>query len=94
MQVIPILINDGTQKVQHQPALSADGLERSNAGRHAVKAGLLGCPVRYDGDVGVHDHVSPHAELSCRRCSAARLIAAISPNSSPKKPSGQFLMFP
>lgn len=93
MQVAAILVEDVPSIIQHDATVPANGLKRGDAGGHAAWPGLLSRPVRHRGNVRVYDHVQDYKTPIRLRC-AAMLMAATSPNSSPKKSSGQFLMFP
>ena len=83
-----------TGAVEYDTTLSSGAIEFADAGRHASRARLLRCAVCYAEYVGVDDEFLGHSPAARLRSMPARVIAAISPNSSPKKSVGQFAMLP
>lgn len=77
---------------QHDPG--ASGTQRGDAGGDAREVGLGVRAVRHDPDVGVDDQGSAHLASRWLRRTIACWVLAISPNSSPKNPSGQFSIVP
>src|SRR5262249_8796742 len=73
--------------------LSSNLAQQTDAGELARVGCLAREPVGNNGYVCVHD-MGAHSAAASLRFSAASWIAAISPNSSPKKLAGQFSIRP
>ena len=90
----PVFVEDQAAIVHEHPVT----LSQTQQGRDTSFYTLLAClrcpAICDDCDVGIHHHGRAQAAPFFFRFSTAWLMAAISPNSSPKKSFGQFLMFP
>lgn len=92
-QMPAVLLKDQPTVVQKNLSFRDDIVQRRDAGQYAVRARLGRFAVCDHRHIGIHDRCL-HSAARFFRISAAWLMAAISPNSSPKKSSGQFSMVP
>jgi hypothetical protein len=89
-----IFVEYQTLLIQEHPVMVSHVDQRGDAALYALMARMRCFAIGDDGDIGVHHDGRLHQAPFFFRSSAAWLMAAISPNSSPKKSFGQILMFP
>ena len=88
-----VLAQDASQIVEYDLLVQSQVIQCVDAGQNTRWSSMGRLTVCDDGHVRI-DNQRHHCTISFLRCVAAREIAAISPNSSPKKSFGQFLMSP
>jgi len=92
-QVLHVLAHNSELIVKNDFALPLNLLQRIDTCQDTSGRCLGRTPTGHDGNIGVDDKRVQDWPPICR-FTAARVIAAISPNSSPKKSLGQFSMSP
>src|SRR5229473_2131407 len=92
--MLPVFIEDEALVIKQQAMTLSDRKQGFDTCLHAFTPDVWSLAVGDDRDVGVHNCGTVHRDSLFFRSRAALLMAAISPKSSPKKSSGQFLMLP
>lgn len=92
-KIPPVFLQHQAQRIEENRVPLSHLEQHVDASQNTTRACLRGFTIGGDGNIGVHHH-GCHEATFLFRPSAARLIAAISPNSSPKKSLGQFWIIP